>query len=292
MTAIQRFCVLYTILVALQQAAAQSVYAPAATFTTGPAPCSPVVADVNSDGRQDIICANYGANTLSVLTNNGSAKFSLAALPVVGLTPFAVAAGDLNGDGKADLVSVNFDDDTVSVLTNDGCGNFTLSTNLDLSLFTPTGEPTDVRLLDMDGNGSLDINVELFYSYEYLSLTNDGSGGFALNYDWITPPPWWIFIRSPWLTTTADVNGDTRPDLIEGSWNSTLSVAISIPTLAIHNSISNTAISWPSGWTGWNLLQSSNLTSWTTNSSGFDDGTNVNCSLTSPPNHLFFRLAY
>ena len=44
----------------------------------GSDPLSVVAADVNGDGKVDLISANYGDNTLTVLTNNGSGGFVLA----------------------------------------------------------------------------------------------------------------------------------------------------------------------------------------------------------------------
>ena len=46
-----------------------------ATLTVGNDPYSVVAADVNSDGKPDLICANSSAGTLTVLTNNGSGVF-------------------------------------------------------------------------------------------------------------------------------------------------------------------------------------------------------------------------
>src|SRR5260221_13632923 len=44
----------------------------------GTTPNSVVAADVNGDGKADLISANYGTNTLTVLTNNGSGGFGFA----------------------------------------------------------------------------------------------------------------------------------------------------------------------------------------------------------------------
>ena len=63
-----------------------------------------VAADVNRDGRADLVTANYCANTLTVLTNNGSCDFGLMASPGTGAQPWAVAVADINGDGRADVV--------------------------------------------------------------------------------------------------------------------------------------------------------------------------------------------
>ena len=77
-------------------------------------------ADVNGDGKLDLISANANDNTLSVLTNNGSGGFVLAHTYAVGNDPRTVVAADVNGDGKPDLISANFNDSTLSILTNNG----------------------------------------------------------------------------------------------------------------------------------------------------------------------------
>ena len=46
-----------------------------ATLNVGSAPECVVAADVNGDGKLDLISANYGSSTLTVLTNNGSGGF-------------------------------------------------------------------------------------------------------------------------------------------------------------------------------------------------------------------------
>ena len=80
-------------------------------------------ADLNGDGKVDLIAAlNYG-NSLIVFTNNGSGGFGSNATYAVGSNigsdyPVEVVAADLNNDGKMDLISVNFFDNSLSVLTN------------------------------------------------------------------------------------------------------------------------------------------------------------------------------
>src|SRR4051794_17875225 len=53
----------------------------------GATPSSVVAADVNGDGKLDLISANYNDNTLTVLTNNGSGGFVLSSSPGVGSHP-------------------------------------------------------------------------------------------------------------------------------------------------------------------------------------------------------------
>ena len=57
------------------QTSSQLTFATASTNAVGSIPISLTVADVNGDGKLDLITANAGDNTLAVLTNNGSGIF-------------------------------------------------------------------------------------------------------------------------------------------------------------------------------------------------------------------------
>jgi Fe-S cluster assembly ATPase SufC len=58
-----------------------------------------LTADVNQDGKTDLIFAKPYDNTLSVLTNNGSGDLVLSATLITGNGPYTIAAGDVNGNG-------------------------------------------------------------------------------------------------------------------------------------------------------------------------------------------------
>ena len=75
-----------------------------ATLTVGFGPSAVVAADVNGDGKPDLISANETDNTVTVLTNNGSGLFGSSATVAVGIRPRGLVATDVNGDGALDLV--------------------------------------------------------------------------------------------------------------------------------------------------------------------------------------------
>jgi hypothetical protein len=86
------------------------------------------VADVNRDGRPDLLTSNYGSDTAGVLLGNGDGTFQSAMTfgagggTNSGLT--CVEAADVNGDGKPDLIAANYLFGTVGVLLGNGDGTF------------------------------------------------------------------------------------------------------------------------------------------------------------------------
>src|SRR5437764_15147377 len=90
--------------------------------------------DVNSDGKLDLLIADYGVagcdpGAVLLLLGNGDGTFQNSKSVSVGLVnPQAVAVGDINQDGKLDVVTGN--DDTLgpvfgnSVLLGNGDGTF------------------------------------------------------------------------------------------------------------------------------------------------------------------------
>jgi hypothetical protein len=78
----------------------------AGTFRTGSRIVYVAAADINRDGRADLIVVNDVA-TVSVLLGNGDGTFQPALNYAVGPIPNRIRSGDFTGSGFPDLVSVN-----------------------------------------------------------------------------------------------------------------------------------------------------------------------------------------
>ena len=272
--------------------------APYAVSTSGPGggPVVLLTADVNMDGKADLIFAKPYDNTLSVLTNNGSGELVLSATLITGNGPYTIAAGDVNGDGKIDLISANSGDNTLLVFTNDGSGGFVTN-----ATYAVGSHPYSIITADINGDGKLDLICANNGTNTLSILTNNGSGGFTLA---ATPNVGGM----PSSVAAADINGDGKLDLICSIGNSnklTVLVNISIfpppafvPALTINHQKNGMNVSWPSASAGWSLQQNVNLQTTDWSPAGYngyaimDDGINKSLTLPTSSSNLFFRLLH
>jgi hypothetical protein len=88
-------------------------------------PVSLAAADLNGDGRPDLVTARPGDNELDLALASGKVgAFSFSGSLSTGVGPVALLPVDLNGDGRVDLVSANRDSGDLSVFLGLGDGSF------------------------------------------------------------------------------------------------------------------------------------------------------------------------
>jgi hypothetical protein len=140
------------------------------------------VADLNADGKKDLVVANGGLfcrvlpfgdiscsnnKTIIVLLGNGDGTFRAAVNYETGAGPFSVAIGDFNGDGKRDVVVANSGATTVSVLWGNGDGTFRPHLDIEVGLV-----PSSVAVKDMNGDLKDDLAVALAASIVALTASS------------------------------------------------------------------------------------------------------------------------
>jgi len=213
-----------------------------------------VAADVNGDGKPDLVSVNPACSALSTLTvwtNTGVGTFTLSESPRVGILPASVAAADVNGDGSVDLISADWGQSTLTVLTNTGDGTFTFSARLQVG-----SDPWSVVAADVNGDGKPDL-ICANLNEKLMVLTNNGTGTFTRSAI--------LGVGShPGCVVAADVNGDGKLDVISAN---TIDESITVflnsparPLLGIRPTVSNTAVvSWSAAVPGYVLQQSSIL---------------------------------
>jgi hypothetical protein len=198
----------------LQRAAAQVPFVLSATLTNSASIRSVAAADVNNDGKPDLICVRAGSSLVYVWTNSGNGYFVSNAAYAGGSSPRQVIAADVNNDGKLDLISANVGGNSVTVLTNTGNGGFALSATLSLG---SSSQPRSVAAADLFGRGKLDLVSANSLLATFTVWTNSGAGNFVSNFSLSVGSPGWTV---PQWAAVADLNGDGKPDLIGACNNS------------------------------------------------------------------------
>ena len=91
-------------------------FQPYVHYATGTSPKLVTLADVNGDGKLDVIAVNTTAGTVSVLLGNGDGTLQSPFTYAAGTSPSGIVAGDFNGDGRTDIAVADSQKNGVSVL--------------------------------------------------------------------------------------------------------------------------------------------------------------------------------
>ncbi|GAA4379456.1 FG-GAP-like repeat-containing protein [Hymenobacter koreensis] len=182
----------------------------------GTAPERVELADVDGDGDLDLLTANGVSNTVSVHLNGGDAsgsntgRFAYSHAVAVGTEPRGLAVGDVDGDGDLDLATANLLDHTVSIrlnggdATGSGSGLFSNGTDVRVG-----NGPSGVALVDVDGDGDLDLVSANYYAGGVSVRRNDGNARGTFSGAQELPTGSYCT-----RVVAGDVNGDGAPDLV------------------------------------------------------------------------------
>jgi len=180
-------------------------FTPGQTILTEPYVSSPIFADLDGDGLDDMVFGTAAGGSLSAVAvilrdpisgfGSGAPFFSLVGQTFPGHDTLSLA--DFDGDGHPDVVGATYSG--LSTSLGDGNGGFGPATIL------PGGQFYSVATADFDGDGNQDVAATSVGSVSI--LLGDGSGGFG----------------SPSGTSTsccsvslavADFNGDGHADVV------------------------------------------------------------------------------
>ena len=164
---------------------------------SGNLPDNLTIADINGDGKLDLVNISSGGNNLGLLLGNGNGTFqAVRSINVGNLTYGDVVAGDWNGDGKLDLAVTN--NTSTQVLRGDGTGGFGAPVS-----YTAGG--VTLITADLDNDGKADLASASANQVNLLLGNGDGTFKTVVRFPTGT---------GPYRMTSADLNNDGKIDLL------------------------------------------------------------------------------
>lgn len=191
-------------------------------LAVGVNPSSGDAADIDGDGRLELIVTLGGSGQIGVRRNEsslGALSFGSSQAFAVGTNPAKVVAAEIDGDGKPDVLVVNSFNgaggNSISILRNTAISGVidagSLASPFKLNL-APGSGPIDLADADFNCDGLVDIAVCNRAAGTVMVFENDGVPGAIDANTFLSP----VVINAglaPNSLTAADFNGDGFPDL-------------------------------------------------------------------------------
>jgi len=192
---------------------------PGVSFAVGKMPYQKLrAADLNKDGKADIVTTNFEGGNLTVLLGDGKGGFKEAPGSPFDSNkqPFAIAIGDLNGDGTPDLAVGHYSGhitdtsgDRMTILLGVGDGTFRQV----WSQLVPGKAPTRVAIGDVNGDKIADA-VFANYGNNSVTVVLGSRNDFNTASGWTTGVG-----RLPSGLAIGDLNADGRGDIVTANYD-------------------------------------------------------------------------
>lgn len=183
--------------------------APGFPLNIGSRPADVAVADLNKDGRLDIVTCNVG-DTVTLLLSDGQGRFKPAPGSPIKAAAHLIAVGDVNNDRNLDLALTHHDSFGVEVLLGAGDGRFAPAPGSPFAAHQGTKPHNHgLALNDLNSDGNLDITTSNQDDNSVSVLLGNGKGSF-------TPAagsPFGVG-RAPYPHAIGDVNRDGNLDIV------------------------------------------------------------------------------
>ena len=170
-------------------------------YLAGECPRAISLADLDRNGKLDIIIANSGTNDLTLFIDAKKKELKLVKDAKVCATPVALAVSDFNRDAMLDVAVACSEADEVWAFLGDGKGG------LEVSQIVGVGSrPLDVKAGDLNRDAKPDLAVANSETNDVWTLFGDGTGKFTVHKRYRVD-------QAPSALIVQDFNGDCRLDI-------------------------------------------------------------------------------
>ena len=181
---------------------------PTLTLNVGGEPKAVMAGHLDAGGVLDLVTANQGSGTVSVLMGNGSGGFAAAVSYAACTGAHEPALADLDGDSDVDIAVACWGSTSIRVLANNGSGVFA---SIGGPSLTSGSLPHSIVAFDADSDGDRDLAVANRGDSNVTIMRNDG----GLNGAMVFVPQTAIPVGgSPHSIRSADIDDDGDADLV------------------------------------------------------------------------------
>lgn len=173
-------------------------------------------ADLNGDGNQDIIKANWSSGPIEIHYGDGAGGFSHDIIEdAYDEYTLGVDVGDVNGDGRNDILAARWSNQNDIVYYNQGDTDGDGSDEFIGQVVHSGGYNLEGELFDLDDDGDLDIVFSSYSDATPVVLVNDGVGGFTE----IAMPSAGASASGSYGIGVGDIDNDGDIDIIQTNTN-------------------------------------------------------------------------
>jgi alpha-tubulin suppressor-like RCC1 family protein len=209
---------------------ASRVDLPLLLASSGQTPFTIVAADMDGDGRLDLVALNADLNVVSILrnlslpgsltTNSFAARIDLPA----GTNLRGLAVQDLNGDGKPEIVTASqTSPGSMSIFQNlSTIGNIAFAAGVN---FVTGNGSASVAIGDLDGDGKPDLVVGN-YDGGSISIFRNTGGGSDITTNSFAPKVDFPAVTTCFPIEIGDMDGDGKLDLVMGGAQGSQTISV------------------------------------------------------------------